>query len=286
MKSLETTRPPWEDSPYSLVSLLDMLIFYAGAFLKVVSWMEHASSHAHIYKDNPQGCVDEVCKDLIILKHECKRLALDSIVAQIERVHTRVLLSRKVAPDGSMHGSLTPLLGEISDSIKHEFSKHLFLHVAIDRKGWYREEDQPCLFGAAVAGKFPKAIFHIGEAGRCFALERWDACVHHLMLAVEEALRKWAKSMKLTTKGPIHLENWETILQAAQTKLNSIKTAPKSTKNDKDKKRLSEPLAHFDLIKHAFRVHCAHGRELYDERRTKIIMGHVDGFMESLTKIV
>jgi len=43
--------------------------------------------------------------------------------------------------------------------------------------------------------KFPQAAHDIGEASRCFALERWDAAVHHLMVTTEIAMRKWAKDM-------------------------------------------------------------------------------------------
>ena len=64
------------------------------------------------------------------------------------------------------------------------------------------------LFGTEVAARFPRAIVDIEEAGKCFALGRFTACVFHLMRVVEAGLAAISRSLNIVKHSP----TWEAYL--------------------------------------------------------------------------
>jgi hypothetical protein len=62
----------------------------------------------------------------------------------------------------------------------------LFIQIAVSAAEYYRATSP--LFGGDVDLKFASASFEISEAGKCFALGRYTACVFHLMRVMEVAL--------------------------------------------------------------------------------------------------
>jgi hypothetical protein len=160
-----------------------------------------------------------------------------------------------------------------------ETKTQLFFHVGTEEARYYNAVR---LFGDEVAKEFSECSHDIAEAGCCFALGRWDACVHHLMVATEIAMRKWAKVLKLKTKVSIDLEDMEAILREAEAKLKQLKNQRRSARRDVKLKYLSETSAHFGFIKDAWRKYSAHGREKHDERSSKSLMNHVEDFMRLL----
>jgi hypothetical protein len=58
--------------------------------------------------------------------------------------------------------------------------------------------DQPQLFGPSVAAKFKASAADIKNAGNCIALQQPDACVFHLMKAMEVAVRQLSRRLGVT----------------------------------------------------------------------------------------
>ena len=116
-------------------------------------------------------------------------------------------------------------------------------------------------------------------------MERYSACVHHLMTAVEFSLRKWDRQCKLKTPRPLKLEDWSEILRAAQAKLGQLGNLKRSSSRDRQMKHLSETSGHFSFIKDGWRKHSAHGRQQFDETQAKAIMNHVEAFMRLLAPL-
>lgn len=260
-----------------------MLLFNAQSFVKATMELERLQGVAINLHDEPAKFRQVVLSSLSDLKSEFDPEAFDGIVAQISRLEDRVLLEPFSGPEDPHIIVICELLRELANAVAHELKSHVFLRISRERKQWYSEEDTD-LFGPEVSARFPKARYHIAEAGRCFALERWDACVHHLMLTTEQGLRKWARSLGVQTKGPLELANWEEILVKAEDKLKSFKTSGvrKTIQSDKQKKYLSETLAFFSFIQNAWRNHSAHGRETYDDRKARNLMTYVEAFMRHL----
>lgn len=211
---------------------------------------------------------------LQFMKQQCAQLGMDSSSAQCDRIAARVKAGTDIVP-------VCYLLRDLESTIVGELEKPIFLALRDDLSVFYDHDDKPH-FGEQVADQFRKSTHDIAEARRCFALERWDGCVHHLMLAIEQAIRKWAKDLKLKTRLPLDLENLEQILQAAEVKHKEVKQRKKSHKRDNDLKYIAETSGHFGFIKDAWRNHAAHGRERYDERKARNLMVHVEAFMRVL----
>ena len=208
------------------------------------------------------------------LQVRASHMGLDATVGQSERIEKQVARGTSIGP-------LCYLLRDLEATTVRELKKPTFLMLRQDLSEFYSDEDEP-VFGEAVSKKFRKAIRDIGEARRCLALERWDACVHHLMVATEHALRRWAKNLKLSTKRHIDDEEQRQILDAAEKQRKALVAAPKTKARDAKLQYVSETLGHFGFIKDAYRNYSAHGKERYDERRARNLMNHIEAFMRLL----
>jgi hypothetical protein len=203
----------------------------------------------------------------------------ESLKLQAGRMLEEIRGVDSFTPVGTMR-ALT-VIDEFLFNVQAELKANLFLVVPVERKKWFCEGDVP-LFGQIVGDAFPESTPEVAEAGRCFALARWTACVFHLMRALELALHKWATDLGVTQFSAIELENWKNILDAADKKIRTLEQQPKSAAKDADLKYYSETLAHYRTFKDAWRNHVAHSRERYDEGRALSILNHTREFMTLL----
>ena len=222
---------------------------------------------------------NNVAEGLRHLGNACRELRLDASVGQCERIALKA--------KGSATGiePLCHLLRDLEETIERELKGPLFLVLRSNLSEFYDDEDR-AFFGPKVGKKFSKATFDISEARRCFALERWDACVHHLMVATEHGLRRWAKNLHLKTKKHIDDEDQKQILDAAEQERKALLNAPKTRARDTRLKYVSETMGHFGFIKDAYRNYSAHGKERYDERKARNLMTHIEAFMRLLAQDV
>jgi hypothetical protein len=170
------------------------------------------------------------------------------------------------------------LLRDLRGTITQDLSRPLFLKVRDDLVAYYDEMDDVDIWGVDVGLAFPSSVSHIGEARRCLALERWEASAHHLMLAVERAIRVWARRLRLRTRGPLELEDLQQTIQAAEGRLKELRQRPRTRAREKAVRFLSEAAGHLGFIKNAWRNPSAHGRASFDERKVKNLMTHVEAF--------
>jgi hypothetical protein len=258
-----------------------MLRFYADFFTRACLELERGGLTRG---DQWRADVDLTVSTV---RTECERIGFHNLAGQAQRIidiiHTakHPVGAAVLLREHEEREEIGILIRELRVGIEQKLKSCLFFRVHTDRIGFYSDDDLP-RFGKEVAKAIPKSTYHIAEAGRCFALERWDACVHHLMLATEEALRKWAKNLKMPPSRPLILSNWETIFQRAHNHLTKLKGEKKTIRLDTKIKRLAETLAHFEFVRDAWRNHSEHGREKYDERRARNLFNHVQLFMQSL----
>jgi len=53
------------------------------------------------------------------------------------------------------------------------------------------------IFGKEIATKFPDLLEDISESGNCYALDRYTACIFHLMRVVEKSVQQFGIKMGL-----------------------------------------------------------------------------------------
>jgi hypothetical protein len=168
----------------------------------------------------------------------------------------------------------------IKDILRYEARAQIILHLDQSKKDFFSGTN---IFGQAVDDKFHASSHNIAEAGKCFALHRWDACVHHLVIAVEIAMRKWARSIGVKTKKhPLDYADMEHILAEARKKLEILENSTRGKRREKAIQYLTETIIHFACIKSGYRLSSAHGRIVHTEETATKVMNHVRDFMKIL----
>lgn len=271
---------PWQAEPYRLWSLFDMLRHFAGNWLATLNTLTRlrwllvfAASNDTARDEYEKNCASAA----VWIQEEINSLPFSE---SLRRQTSRLMNELKRAAD-TTHAEAARVVTQFDElmfNIQSELEAHLFFVVPAERKRWFQEGDA-ALFGKTVADAFPDSTPEIAEAGRCLALARWTASVFHLMRALELSLHQWARQLGVSQFDAIELENWRTILNAADKTIRELEQQPKSIAKDSDLKYYSETLAQYRAIKDAWRNHVAHGRDRYDEGRALSIMNHVREFM-------
>src|SRR5204862_4999266 len=99
-------------------------------------------------------------------------------------------------------------------------------YVPADQIDFYNKTD---LFGEEFKEKFPQANSEICEAGKCFAFDRYTACVFHLTRSLEIALRVLFVSLGMPPR-IWSVTKWQKILEriAGKIKKNNERIATDS----------------------------------------------------------
>ena len=283
---------PWQAEPYRLWSLLDMQRHLAGNWLALIGTLERIRwlillAPEHDRADSPYVMAREEFEkhrreSFGWMKTEFEDLPFtESLRKQYRRLMERLSEEHRFRQSDALQ--IVTQIDELKFNIQSELEAQLFFVVPTIRKPWFHEGDA-AIFGNKVSDAFPDSTPELAEAGRCLALARWTACVFHLMRALELALHKWALELGVTQFSAIELENWKTILDAAEKRIRALEQQPKSMVKDAELKYYSETLGHFRSVKDAWRNHVAHARERYDEERTLPIANHVREFMRLLAE--
>ncbi len=160
------------------------------------------------------------------------------------------------------------------DRIVDELNSHLFLQVSSTRAEYYKDKPQ---FGPEVADKFPKAITDVQEAGKCFATERYTACVFHLMRVMEIAVQSLGNKLGISQ---VNEKRWHNILGEVD---KAIKALPIGDSQQKaTRNRFAEASAHLRMVKDAWRNDVMHPKETYTEEEAERVFRNVKDFMVHL----
>jgi len=174
-------------------------------------------------------------------------------------------------PMPKTYGDMFVHLEHLGGLLDSELSKVAVMCIPPERVAFYEQND---LFGGKVAAAFPSCERDIQEAGSCYALERADACVHHLMMILERGLHALADRVGVTYQR----ENWQKIIDGIETKLKGMPRGP-----ELDFYR--EVKAQFGFLKDAYRNHSQHAHDVpYDIPGALSILNHVRSFMQALEK--
>ena len=147
------------------------------------------------------------------------------------------------------------------------------------RHARYFEPDAP-LFGQKVFDAFEDAREEIEEAGKCIAVGRHKACVFHLMLAMETALRELGAKLGATLINkhgkPL---TWLVINNNIKGKIEALPTGG-------DKVRLERVSAMLDSVGNAWRNPTMHPAGHYDDMQAETVFNAVKGFMREVADVL
>jgi hypothetical protein len=131
---------------------------------------------------------------------------------------------------------------------------------------------------------FPSATYDAKEACKCYALERYTACVYHSMGILQPGLFALAGDAGISLKYPVELATWGDILRRIDEKIVPYVNLPRGDSlRERYDNLYSGAAAHFRYLKDGWRDHVAHMRESYDQNKAHVALTHVCDFMESIS---
>lgn len=255
-----------------------MLKFNASAFLRLMESLigSQLEVNERLSKDPnaatkklPDEEIPLVEKYLNIFEKECGQIGLSGSC-----LHLKVI---KDNLKDMQWGPLHEQLKTFRQMIQEEMKQHLFLYVETGKAKWYV---LPQPFGDVVTTTFPSTSYDIVEASKCLALERYTACVLHVMRVLEKGLWAFAKDLNISFQA----ENWGTIIDQIKSKIDPMIRDKKSPERDERIQFYSEAAKEFAYFKDGWRNYAMHSKSKYSEEEALQIFNHVNDFMNHLSK--
>jgi hypothetical protein len=245
------------------LNTVDLLDLFNGVSLMKQAGLKYGPA------DVPGDLRSTMRKGLQQDREKCRRLGLHYSVIHIDHILDE--LDRRTL---TFHELGTGAGDELLRRIMDELSLILFLRVLPDRAPYYRE---PSAGWEDVLSKFPSIRFDLEEAGKCFALNRYTACVFHGMRILEIGLTALGHHYRVSADRA----NWHEVITAIEKKVRAL--GPNDGANWRDEQQFgSEACTEFRHFKDAWRNHAMHVRQTFDDERSRVIYEHVRAFMAHL----
>jgi hypothetical protein len=164
-----------------------------------------------------------------------------------------------------------------------ELEDRVFLYVSPEDVELYNE---PLEVFSKVLIAFGSAKGDVIEACRCYALNRYTACVFHCMGILQYGLFALANDIKAELTVPLQMAEWCKVINSIEGKIKDLRNERKSPEKDDKLAFYSECGVQFRYFKDAWRNHVAHLREEYDKDQAHSVLIHTREFMEHLSKRV
>jgi hypothetical protein len=271
----------WEARPFQLVSLLEMLRFYADFFVEVVGNLYRIIGKIELIPqvfDNelPADTLRDVHFFLDKLLQECQKSNLE--VSSNFTDGAKLRLSPETGPiTGRM---VKEELQGLLNCVNAELSAVLFMRISSDEAKYYKQVNP---FGERVVHNFNSAATDIEEASKCLAMGRNTAVVFHLMRVMEIALKVVAKELGIPDPVKAYDRNWGGIISSIKKAIDDKNKAASSDPLwQQDKPFYDNVLADIGAIKTAWRDKTMHVGTFYDSERALHIFTVVQGFMMHL----
>ena len=271
-------KPPegWPFWPYSLVSLMELLEFYAPKFWKascdlgqlwpIIKNFQRIGAPAPSEND-----WETTTKLVFFVRNECIRLGFPEIEAHTNRI---IIMMKKNPPNAEAIGSM---LGELYSRMYDALNSKRFAFIS---KAHYYEQNQ---FQGNVILRFKDHIYEMEESGKCFALCRYTACVFHLMRVTEAVLHALGVFVEPNKYDPnaTPAESWQKILGILRDHLQTPNNRP-HLKNHYQ--FLSNAQAQMFAVNKAWRDKTMHLEKKYTEEEAHEIFNATKGLMRYLAE--
>lgn len=285
--------PPTRSPRNPQLTLLDMLRLFASEWNEVVRQLE---ALGNIFNTTTSLALAEGPKDAVLgplrnIERLCRHLHLSNsevyatrLIARIEQTPTlteqgQSLLMRTGARREPVE---IPRIEQEASILRERIDDELSrveLFVLDSGKGKYLTD--PYLFGVEVANRFPPAADDIEEAGKCFAFDRYTACVFHLMRVTEVGLRALGSSLNEPSLDPKTNPTWDRILSRCDKELQKP-YAERSPEWRTNQQFFADATANLRAVKDAWRNPSLHVERSYDDEKAREIWNAVRAFMRHL----
>jgi len=262
--------------PYKIVSLWDVLRFYAEWFIEVSAALARLSSGyqetIHHYGGKADIDLNPLIETLRRFIPILTAMDLRMSVMTAERL-LNCVTSQKDKKDFQKQAKLTD---ELLERVIDEFKGQLIVRIPYDKAEYFNGKLD--ILDVTTRDAFPSAEYDIVEANKCFSLERYTACVFHAMRALEAGLFALGAALMVPVA-----DNWNKALDMIEKEIRSRNAQTHgATWKINDEPFYTEAATHFRMVKNAWRNHTMHLKEHYDEERAHVILSSVSNFMKHL----
>jgi hypothetical protein len=275
--------PPWEATPYGVVSLLAMLEFSARDYVELTYQIGLMLGASDPKKVNTQ-IIGERLGNLL---SEARRLGLPVTNEHLDALIREMLASNPHIDfdvDGTVRiGNMqvdAPRFFQQIESIytilRAELGAILFRAIPRERVKYSNAE---WLKSSPVQEKFPTSFSELNRAGTSYALGQSTASVFHSMRALEPALVALAQPFGNISTAH---ENWQTIIEQIERAVRELGKQEKSQQKMDDETFFGAATSHLYFVKNAWRNHVAHARDSYSDDEAVKILSRTLEFVESL----
>jgi hypothetical protein len=228
----------------------------------------------------------------------------------LELVETRAAIDRlknnfqRPPSYGQLHYGIHHLL----QLMQSEMERRKVLAIEPEKTKYYRDESygmQPPLFrgvenalyqspeplfGDIAEEAFPSAYMDIVEGGRCLALGRNNAAIHHLMNVAEIGLRALAWDRRVIARQykkpvPIEFAQWGELIGGVEKKVEEIKKWKSKPLGAEAQRFYNAALVEVRSFNDGWRRHSSHARTyVYQPDETIAMFGHVQRFLGKLSE--
>lgn len=268
---------PWSGSAYGLVSLLDMLRFYADRFHRAVNMI---AAFRAIVTDLPPGRpFTPTLRQKWLNQLEPLSILLGEMNLLVSKKNVDYLIDSVKANKG-VDREFRHLLGCNFRVMNDELSLAMLFSVRPENSKYY-DPPEP-LFGTDFESKFASAgAFEIDEAGKCLALGRSTAAVFHLMRVMEIGIRTVATALGVPDPVKGSDRNWYEMLKKIKAAIDN-KNSGRSWAIPTDKALFESAYASLDAIRVAWRNATMHIDSKYLPEEAEHIFVAVRGFMKQI----
>lgn len=268
-------------SESSVVTLWQMLKFNAHRFVKITTTSAYFQGVMKASAPTVnRNALETVIIDKVFRDGICE--GLRPLMAEMQE--SDLVSASDLVED--MIGQLKPIISavtwadyfrfdsELNKRIEHELKRKKFYQLKTDVAEMFDKREP---FGPVVSLRFSAAAHDVSEACSCFACERYDASVFHLMRAMEVVLRDLAHKL-----GIPYLPSWDSYLKKIDEFLKSADR--KSTEQRQLAGFFSEASALLRSVKDAWRNDVMHVESRFGPDQSRDILRSVKAFMIWLSK--
>ena len=229
-----------------LLSWYEMYELHANRFLKAFSEIDRLDLILKDFGGQDTLRVDASIRKTVADLHG----QLQGMGLAVAATAAKRLCATTVAADVNLQ-DFHRAVREIRSRMVDELGSKFWLHLDNDEARYY----SGCLdiFGKGVIDKLPMIYADLEEAGKCYGVGRYTACVFHLMRVMEYCLQQFGG--KLGVVMPDQLV-WQVILNQIQKAIKSLDPKLPAAK------KYSEIAAHLYSVKVAWRNDVMHPKPL------------------------
>jgi HEPN domain-containing protein len=217
-----------------------------------------------------------VCDQMALVKKFCSQMGLDMSALHAEE-GLSILRKR-----GATYADIHRCTSELHREIQRELSLVLLMEIPKRNVDYY---EQANLFGEKVSRKFPKTVTDIQEAGRCFAVGRYTACVFHLMRVMEIGVQHLGKKLELTLTGE---KEWQPILNEVNGVIKRMGNPPTplTPRQKARRNKLAQAAVYLENVKNAWRNDVMHPKATYTDEEAEEVFRTAKAYMQYLAQIL